>query len=112
MAGDMPVIGGSGDDDDGDDGGGGDPVPTDLMGIVKDTVGPMLGGLIGQNLKPMLRGADVALEGVFRLVSAAYEEDAERTQEIITSDARAIEKVSRLNDLLLDGDGGGDGADG
>lgn len=89
------------------DNGGSDDVP-DVMGIVQDALGPMgpmLGNILGSNLRPILRGADIALEGVFRLVSAAYRADRTETQRILESDDRAMEKVARLNDLVLDGDG-------
>lgn len=107
-----PIIGGndlgsgrtSGNDGDGDDDDG-SAAPMDMMSIVKDTLGPMVDGLIGQNLRPILRGADIALGTVFRLVARAYDEDASRTQDILTSDASAVSKVAKLNDLLLDGEG-------
>lgn len=73
----------------------------DALGIP----GGMLGGLIGGGLKSKLGMVDRALNYVFRLVAEAYQHDADEAADILESDERALTKVARLNELVLDGDG-------
>lgn len=71
------------------------------------TVGTALGGMVAPGLEEKLKLVDKGLTATFRLVSEAYERDAERTQEILGSDDSAMDKLAGLNNIVLD-EGEGD----
>lgn len=78
-----------------------------LPDALEDALGPVIKSLIGDSLKKKLRMANNIGNILFDLVARAYDEDPPRTQEVLKSDRRFIDKVADLNDIIV-----GEGEDG